>query len=194
MIKRNYKEKILNYKIPTGNTIEDFKLTPSLDKLLTNLDNGISTCMETARQSGRTLTSLLYASEILINEEDPIICIYAMNITSGLRLRYKLKHVLRINHSNLTEIAIEHIISNNVMINPSKQFIKRNKNKIKFIIYDDLLSWSNIMRSINLLNAKNILSVSSGSDPKYLIQRTGFKYFDHVKFSYHEDAKNFIRN
>lgn len=185
MKQRNYKEKVINSKAITN----IFCTYPSLEALLNNLDNGISTCIETSRNSGRTAISLLYASEILINEEDSMICIYTPRADISLYRMDFMKEMMAYNHPELSESDICKICCRGVAINPSKRWIKRNIKNIEFILYDDIITMTNIMSKIDLKTSKNILSVISSYNPEVMTKRTGFKYFEYIKFMYFHDRK-----
>ena len=188
--KRNYKDKVLKMKLfNTGAAgYVDFKLTPSLDKLLTNLDNGINTCIETCRQSRRTITSCLYAIQVLMNEENSIIAIYGYREMNSKDIADRLIDLIRINYPNLTNIETEEF-KKRILLSPNKKTFDKYIKDIKFIIYEDPIQFTRSRKHVNLLSSYKILSVITTHNPTYISKRRGFKYFEHVRFMYDEDGR-----
>ena len=186
---REYKEKILEMEIPRYSDDRSDKMRSlilaSNIRMLDILDQGNSVAIETCRQSFRTLTAICYGSLIMMNEGLKVI-LYTHRDKYSILLRKQLfKEIIELNGGN------PEIIDKLLICNLSKMKLRRLDliNKVGLIIYEDIWQYSKAYRQIDLKTASKVQSVISSCDITDLRKRTGFNYFEQIRYRWNEDPK-----
>ena len=104
----------------------------------------------------------------------------------SILLRKQLfKEIIELNGGN------PEIIDKLLICNPSKMKLRRLDliNKVGLIIYEDIWQYSKAYRQIDLKTASKVQSVISSCDITDLRKRTGFNYFEQIRYRWNEDPK-----
>lgn len=182
---REYKEKVLEMKVSQMCTDDNkFKNTmrQSNSDMLDILDRGESVSVESCRQSGRALTAMCYAAQIMMNEELKIIIYTNRNIDESAKILL-FKELIKNNGGDSM------IVDNLLICNPSKKELKRMDlvNEVGLIIYEDIWMTSKNYHRIDLKTAAKVQSIISSCDNTDISKRTGFDLFEKIRYEWNKD-------